>query len=119
MGVKDLKIGDRVIALNTRTGEEYQNRIQGHVYPVLDIIYCTKCGSMALNITEPRPIDFTLCHCGHVSKSNGRAYTHPMHFVKADGDLTERIEEAEKEENYELAGFLSSIKKEEEEHAKD
>ena len=106
--MKKFKIGEEVVALSTQTGEGFQRRIKGAVYPVKRIIYCSKCGDQLINISDATPnSNYGVCPCGGVNEFNGSEYTNAKHFGKTGG-IHAQIKEAEEAENYELAGFLLS-----------
>ena len=106
--MKKFKIGEEVIALSTQTAPDCQNRVKGQHYIIKDVRFCSKCGIQVINIQGVCSfIINSECSCGSVTKGLNMEYTNSRHFVKAD-DLEVRIGEAEKAENYELAGFLLS-----------
>lgn len=115
--MKNFKIGDRVIALKSESRPFYQPRVKGRIYEVFDLQYCSKCAIQAINVTPPvEGMLNHVCDCGAKHYNTGyKMFSYSKHFVKADEDLTERIEEEVKRENYELAGFLKSIMDQEKE----
>lgn len=111
--MKRFEIGDKVVALVSSTHPFTQTRIKGNVYTVEDILYCTKCGIQVINIGQKCKGNTGLLECsicGDTSSNRNLGWTQSRYFAKVD-DLSEAIEEAVAEEDYETAALLRDIGK--------
>lgn len=108
----NFKIGDKVIALtNPPLNEFVQERIKGHIYTVIDIRYCCKCGVQCINIGPKAVITIAECYCGCLYQTEGLKWTDSKFFVKVDEDsIEEELEIAIKNEDYELASIFRDCK---------
>ncbi len=85
-------VGDKVIALNTNSGG--QLRIEGKLYPVINICYCSKCGVQAINHTNESNGEAQRCgKCHFVDPNDGFWWSNSYHFALAQ-NMTAQIEEA-------------------------
>lgn len=79
------KIGEKVIALTNPKDRTCQPRKRGEIYPVLDIMFCCKCGEEKINIVGS--IDHTVfgkhnrCSCGSRILNYGLYWTAVKHFA--------------------------------------
>jgi protein-arginine kinase activator protein McsA len=109
--MKNLKIGDQVIALTNPQGDYAQKRVKGNIYTVKDVLYCHSCGSQKINIGMPKIKHNTVgCNCGAISDNKGLGWTSSNLFVKVD-DIHNAIDVACEVEDYETAAMLRDINK--------
>lgn len=115
-------IGDRVVALTNPFNYRCQPRTKGHIYTVLDTMYCIKCGIQAINIVSHhihpygrKWSNLVDCECGSSKPTNDKFWTLSHHFASLDNlsSAIEEAEEAEQSEDYELAELLTNIAQEE------
>jgi hypothetical protein len=107
--MKTFNIGDKVIALTNSTNEFSQPRVKGKMYIVVNLMYCQKCGEQMISLGYKSQWPSIVCKCDNLQNNDGLHYTLSSHFAKAD-DFDQEIEEAVKEENYELAALLRDLK---------
>lgn len=113
-------INDRVLALTNPPNDKAQFRIKGQVYVVKAIMYCSTCGIQSINIGElsTRPVPNVNCACGSTNLNKGLGWTDSKYFAKMDeASIAEVIEQAVKDEDYELATVLRDIEITEEKFA--
>jgi len=104
-------IGDEVIALKSNVTNLQQYRIKGEKYIVKDIMYCSKCGLQMINIGQTTNLLNVKCgECHHTSSTNFLMWTCSKLFIKVD-NISEMLEEAIHNEDYELASLLRDSKK--------
>lgn len=107
-----MKKGDYVIAITTSPrGREYQQRIAGKAYKVLDVIVCNGCGLKSVNINgRTESFNIVECGCGHVQDNEGRQWTSTEHFsIPTKALSAQAIEFALQEEDYELCTKLRDL----------
>jgi hypothetical protein len=104
-------VGDKVICIVARKDHRGQPREVGHQYVVQAIKYCSGCGIQAINIMGKCDSGYVKsgCICGEINPNKGLWWTASNYFVKVD-DIQLAIEEAVKEENYEVADILNKTK---------
>ena len=115
--MKRFEIGQIVVALTNPPDEFNQPRTKGCKYPILDVMYCSKCGIQDINIAgelgkyAPNGklwSKYMTCSCGNTSLNHGKHWTNSENFALVD-DIKEELEEAVANEDYELAALLRDI----------
>ena len=111
--MRNFKIGDEAIALNSANGDRKQPRKKGRSYTVTDVLFCSSTGMQMINIDKTPGQGRTgklKCICGNHHDARGRAWTLSENFVhpqNIDGLIASAIEK----ENYELAVELRDLRK--------
>lgn len=97
--MKPFKIGDRAIALETKSHPE-QSMKKGKVYIVEDIMYCSGCGVQNINIGCKLRTQRAMLTCGSCRNKqivNGLYYTMYTRFAHPEEASKTLIEEFIKE----------------------
>ena len=111
--MKEFKIKDKVIALNSKDCK-YTGRVKGKEYTVHGVTFCKKCNEQFISI-NPKPFDKTLVikcgECGDQTIKSSHPWTSAKHFVLATDSSSKevlliRLENAIQAENYEEAAKL-------------
>jgi UvrB/uvrC motif len=106
----DWKIGDVAICvdvsridLHIKEGNGPQLRLN-HRYNVAGVRICKNCGRITLDVGLGMANIITKCGCGELSTEPGIHWCHSIRFRKEYTE--EHLNEAVKEENYELASEI-------------
>lgn len=106
------KIGDEVIALTNPKNNRCQPRVKGNKYIVKDTLYCSKCGQQRINLGEKTGdwlSNTLICtECKTKQHTENLYWTKSSLFIKPQ-ELQATLEQALKEENFELACTLRDI----------
>lgn len=110
----EYKVGDKVVALVTRSSDSKAARqriVAGKVYTVLSFSYTPCCGHQRLNV-----LNSTEQNSGYANCMCGKTYLDPSPYLETASynfapldNLHESISEAEKNEDYELAQLLTEV----------
>lgn len=107
--MKAFNIGDKVVALTNPSSEHSQPRIKGKMYIVVNLMYCQKCGEQMISLGLKSKNSLVHCTCNHLQNNDGFHFTLSKHFAKVD-EFDQEIEEAIKDEEYEIAALLRDLK---------
>jgi protein-arginine kinase activator protein McsA len=102
----NFKIGDKVIAMTNPANKQSQPRVKGNIYIVERVSYCAGCGTQRINIgckIENTSNNNIKCECNFRQPHNNLHWTASKYFSKLDENA---LQEAVKEENYELASLI-------------
>ena len=107
----NFNIGDQVVALSN--GEcPSQPRNKGDIYTITNIFYCSTEGKQLVNINNTKSCSKTgyiSCGCGKKHRKDDHfAYTYSTEFALLE-NLSDYVEAAIEEENYETADLLHKI----------
>ena len=111
----EFKVGQKVVALTNPKTLTSPIRVKGNIYTVFDIMYCVGCGTQLVDINTSRVCggkgDHLICFCGSRQNNNATVWTASKVFAPLD-NLSESIEEAVSNEDYELAQTLTEVAQE-------
>lgn len=105
------KVGDKVIALSSSTRISQQPRVIGEKYVVADVRFCRSCGKQTISLQDS-PLSVhqrSQCGCGQNEKSTKMWSYSSLFILDNPKELAIALEEAVKEENYELASILRDV----------
>ncbi len=110
----EFKVGQKVVCINTSslvsTKEVKPKLIKGKIYTVNSIIYCGQCGTQKVDVGLIIDVSGVVCCCGFVLEPTAR-WAASQRFAPID-NLSESIEEAVSNEDYELAQTLTEVAQE-------
>ena len=110
--MKKFNVGEKVVALTNPFNQFSQPRVKCKIYKVLDVLYCSKCGDQAINVSGKDEDCFVDCTCGHEQHNNGLWWTSSEYFARPS-ELQAELEQAEMEERYEdcadLVGIMAEL----------
>jgi len=109
--MRNLKLGEKVVALNTVINTTGQPRIKGVIYTVCDIMYCHSCGVQNINIGVEAGHGTLNCTCEGKQYNLGLHWTQSRFFAPID-NIEEALEEALEIEDYEACAVLRDVQEE-------
>ena len=78
----NLRIGDKVVAITNSHSQSAQKRNKGNIYTIHDIIKCSCCGKILINVGGVYNKPTISCICGNIFETNMLGWTNTDHFIK-------------------------------------
>ncbi len=108
----EFKVGQKVVALMTHNNELH-TIFKGGIYTVTEVEYCRKCSIQAVGVGYyDKMVDEVYCVCGNIDSPFSTASTFSSSRFASLDNLSESIEEAVSNEDYELAQTLTEVAQE-------